>query len=325
MALFNKLKNLFSKNNNLDKEKDYDKALLASRNFFTEKLNALASKYRNVDENFIEELTQILIMSDISVNTVDKIVENTKTILLKNNFIDEKIIKEIVVDEIYKNYANEKIVKTTLNIQKNVLNIFLMVGVNGTGKTTSIAKLAYYLKQNNYKVAVCASDTFRAAAVEQLKIWSTRADVEFISSENSKDPSAVIFQAIDYCHKNQVEILICDSAGRLENKVNLMNELAKMTKTISKKVENAPQEILLTIDATTGQNGINQAKVFKEVCGVTGIILTKMDGTSKGGIVLSIHNELNLPVKFIGLGEKLTQLKPFDLDFYIYNLVKDLT
>ena len=217
-------------------------------------------------------------------------------------------------------YLKGEIVNNNFNIQKDDLSVFLFVGVNGVGKTTTIAKIAHRLKNEGKKVLLAAGDTFRAGAVDQLEIWAERVGVDIVIKKGATDPSSVIFDAIKKAKEDKYDVLLCDTAGRLQNKVNLMKELEKMNRVIQREVENGPHETLLVIDATTGQNGLSQAEAFMEVTNISGVILTKLDGTSKGGIVLAIRDKYNLPIKMIGLGEKMEDLEYFDLEDYIGGL-----
>lgn len=313
--------NVFEKDNTLDK---YVAGLDKSRAGFAAKVNNLFKSSKNIDEEFFEELENILIMSDIGVEMVMKIVDEIKHQVRQNNITDEKEIKEIIADRMFVIYSNWSHVKTSLNIEPNRLNVILMIGVNGAGKTTTISKLANLLKGQGKKVMVAAGDTFRAGAVEQLGVWADRIGIECVMPEKEgQDPASVMFDACKRAKEENVDVLICDTAGRLQNKINLMNELEKIRKVIEREIPGAPHETLLVIDSTTGQNGVSQAKNFTDVAPITGIVLTKLDGTSKGGIVLAVKEYLNIPVKYIGLGEKMDDLQEFDLDKYIYGLLKD--
>ncbi|MBN0970497.1 signal recognition particle-docking protein FtsY [Mycoplasma phocoeninasale] len=303
----------------------YIAGLSKSNSSFTESIKQLQNKYNEINEEFFEELEEILIMADISIKLVQIIINECKKEVKNENISDPKLIGEIIADKLFTIYTSNSIIDTSLNIEKGRLNVILVVGVNGSGKTTSISKIANKLILENNKVLIAAADTFRAAAVEQLEIWSKRVGADIVKpNENEKDPAAVVYRAIDKAQAENYDVLIIDTAGRLQNKVNLMSELAKLNKVLANKVPDAPHESLLVLDATTGQNGITQAKVFGEATPLSGIVLTKMDGTSKGGIVLTIKDELNLAVKYVGLGEQVTDLAEFDLDSYIYGLMKGL-
>lgn len=301
----------------------YDKGLEKSRKEFVSNLSMLGIKYTKVSDEYFDELEQLLIMADIGVNTVFDFMEKLKKRVKQENIIDTKYLNEVIVDELFIIYVNGDSLSDKINIQENGPTVILMVGVNGVGKTTTIAKLAHKYHLQGKKVMMIAGDTFRAGAVEQLKIWAERTESLFYGKDNI-DPAGVIYDGLEQARKENCDIVLVDTAGRLQNKVNLMNELEKINKVVNKIIPGAPHETLLVIDAATGQNGILQAKAFKEITNITGIVLTKMDGTAKGGIVLAIKEEVNLPVKFIGLGEKMDDLETFDIENYIYGLFKDL-
>ncbi len=325
MGLFNKFKEMVSKKDikNNDDIETYDKGLEKTRKEFVSKLSLLGIKYTKIDEEYFEELENLLIMADIGVNTVMNFMDRIRKRVKEENITDTKYLNEVIIDELLIIYVNNNILSDKINIQDTPPTVVLMVGVNGVGKTTTIAKLAYKYKSEGKKVMMIGADTFRAGAVEQLKMWSEKIDCLFYGRDNS-DPASVIFDGLEIAKKESADIVFIDTAGRLHNKVNLMNELEKINKVIGRIIPSAPHETLLVIDATTGQNGIMQAESFKSITNITGIVLTKLDGTAKGGIVLAIKESVNLPVKFIGLGEKMTDLKPFDIENYIYGLFKDM-
>lgn len=326
MGLFDKLKNIVTKKEDIEEKenlKDYEKGLEKTRDEFVSKLNLLGIKYNKVNEEYFEELEQILIMADIGVNTVFDFLDRLKERVKKENITDTKYLNEVIVDELFIIYVNNESLSDKINLAEEGPTVILMVGVNGVGKTTSIAKLAYKYKNEGKKVMMIAGDTFRAGAVEQLKDWSEKTGTLFFGSE-SKDPAGVIFDGLAKAKEENVDIVLVDTAGRLQNKVNLMQELEKINRIIDRQIPGAPHEVLLVIDATTGQNGILQAKSFGEITNITGIVLTKLDGTAKGGIVLAIKEAVGIPVKFIGLGEKMEDLKPFDIEAYIYGLFKGM-
>ena len=303
----------------------YVAGLDKSSETFSSRMNALAARYREIDDNYFEELENILIMSDVGVNMVMTIVDEIKKEVRLNNIKDPREINEIIADKMFVIYANDSIMTTKLNYAKEGLTVILMVGVNGAGKTTTIGKLAHKIMEEDHKkVMVAAGDTFRAGAIDQLAVWAERLGIECVTGKEGGDPSSVIFDGLKRAKEAHADVLICDTAGRLQNKVGLMKELEKMNRIIKREVPDGPQETLLVIDATTGQNGVNQAVEFSKITDITGIVLTKMDGTAKGGIVLSIKDMLNIPVKFIGLGEKIDDLQEFDLEQYIYGLCHDL-
>lgn len=323
MGFFKNIKETFLGKSTKQNEK-YVAGLDKSNNSFSSKINELAARYREIDEDYFEELENILIMSDVGVNMVMKIVDEIKKEVRLSNITDPKEINEIIIDKMFVIYANDSFMTTRLNYDNDDLTVILMVGVNGAGKTTTIAKLASRIKQEGKSVMLAAGDTFRAGAIDQLDVWAKRLDITCIKGKEGSDPSSVVFDALKQAKEQGVDVLICDTAGRLQNKVNLMNELEKMNRIIKRVVPNGPQETLLVIDATTGQNGVSQAVEFSKITDITGIVLTKMDGTAKGGIVLSIKDSLNIPVKFIGLGEKIDDLQEFDLEQYIYGLCRNL-
>lgn len=319
MGLISFLKNKFSKKEN--KNEKYVAGLDKSRKNFSSKLFLLTKKYSKVNEEYFEELEQILIEADVGVSLALDIVEATKKETNEQKITDPQLINELLVDKMFVSYAQQgDNIINEIQFQKEGPTVLLVVGVNGVGKTTTIAKLAYrYIKQGK-KVLLVAGDTFRAGATEQLTVWSQRLGCDIVVGKENQDPSSVCYDGMKKAKENNIDLVICDTAGRLQNKTNLMQELAKMKKVISKEIPSAPHEVFLIIDATTGQNGVLQAKAFKECTTLTGVVITKMDGTSKGGIILAIRDELGVPVRFIGLGEKMDDLEEFDLDQYLYGL-----
>ena len=313
MGLFNKIKSTFSKNKEATL---YDKGLSKSRSEFATELSKLSSKYKNIDDNYFEELENILIMSDIGINTVMKFVDKLKHRAHEEEITDSNVLKEIIVDELLIMYVNNGVMSSKINYNNDGPTVILFVGVNGVGKTTSIGKIAK-------KIMLASGDTFRAGAREQLVEWGLRVGVDVVTN-NSKDPSAVIYDSINKAIKEGYDVVLVDTAGRLQNKVNLMNELGKINNVIKKLIPSAPHETLLVIDATTGQNGISQAKAFNEVTDITGIVLSKLDSSAKGGIVLAIKEEVGIPVKFASFGEGEDDLEAFDIEKYVYGLFKDL-
>ena len=324
MGFFSKVKEKFVGKSAKQNDK-YVAGLDRSNTTFSDRINELAARFREINDEYFEELENILIMSDVGVSMVMKIVAEIKNEVRLQNITNPKEINEIIVDKMFVIYANDSVMTTKINYADEGLTVILMVGVNGAGKTTTIGKLANRITQDeSKKVMVAAGDTFRAGAIDQLAVWANRVGVEIVKGHEGGDPSAVFFDALKQAKEKNVDVLICDTAGRLQNKVNLMKELEKMNRIIKREVPDAPHETLLVIDATTGQNGVSQAVEFSKITDVTGLVLTKMDGTAKGGIVLSIKDQLNLPVKFIGLGEQVDDLQEFDLDQYIYGLCKNL-
>ena len=322
MGLYNKFKNIFSKKEEKEVE-TYEKGLEKTRKEFTSKIGILNSKYKKVSPEYFEELEEILIMADIGVNTVMEFIDKLKKRVKHENITDSNDLKEVIIDEMFIIYVNNQIVVNKINYSESGPTVVLFVGVNGVGKTTTIAKIAHKLDNEGKKVLIVAADTFRAGAVEQLNEWGKKLNIEVVSN-SSTDPSSVIYDGVTKALDEEYDVVLVDTAGRLQNKVNLMNELEKMNKVIGKLIPGAPHETLLVVDATTGQNGISQAKSFKEITNITGIVLTKLDGTAKGGIVLAIKEAVDIPVKFVGLGETMDDLQTFDIEKYIYGLFKDM-
>lgn len=285
------------------------KGLEKTRKGISQQIDNILKSYRKIDEELFEELEEVLITSDIGVNTSFRIIEELKDIVKQRKLEDAVVIKTLLKEQLIQildeGYNNK------LNIEPTP-SIILVVGVNGVGKTTTIGKLSYRLKNSGKKVLIAAGDTFRAAAIEQLTEWANRSGVDIVAHSEGADPAAVIFDGIQAAKSRNADVLICDTAGRLHNKKNLMNELNKIFRVVEKEYPNATREVLLVVDATTGQNAVFQAKTFKEACDITGIALTKLDGTAKGGVVLAVQSELNVPVKLVGVGEKIDDLQDFD-------------
>ena len=323
MSFFTKLKDKFTKKTDDEVTTKYEKGLEKTRKEFVSKLNLLGIKYTKIDDEYFEELEQLLIMADIGVNTVMNFMDRLKSRVKSEHITDTKTLNEVIIDELFIIYVEGESLTDKIKMAESGPTVILMVGVNGVGKTTTIGKLANKYNEEGKKVMLIAADTFRAGAVEQLKVWADRTNSVFYGKENT-DPAGVIYDGLEMAKKEAADIVLIDTAGRLQNKVNLMKELEKMNKVIAKIIPGAPHETLLVIDATTGQNGIMQAKSFKEITNITGIVLTKLDGTAKGGIVLAIKEDVKIPVKFIGLGEGINDLKPFDIESYIYGLFKDM-
>ena len=328
MGFFDKLKKIVNREKDTFSNKEematYDKGFEKTRKEMTDKLNNLSKKYKKVNEEYFEELEEILIMADIGVNTVMSFMERLVDRAKREKITDPENLKELIVDELFIIYVNDEILVDKINYNIDGPTVILFVGVNGVGKTTTIAKIAKREKDSGKKVMMVAGDTFRAGAIEQLVSWGEKIDVKVVSSQENSDPSSVIYKALEEAKKESYDVVLIDTAGRLQNKVNLMNELEKINRVIGKLIDGAPSETLLVIDATTGQNGVSQAKQFKEITNITGIVLTKLDGTAKGGIVLAIKEEVNIPVKFIGLGEGMNDLMIFDIEKYIYGLFNEL-
>lgn len=301
----------------------FKEGLSKTRNQFTSKVNDLVAKYRKVDEDFFEELEEILLQADVGFETVTELMDSLRFEVQRKNIKNTSGIQSVISEKLVEIYNAGEDDVTELQLEESDLSVILFVGVNGVGKTTTIGKLAHRLKGEGKNVMLAAGDTFRAGAIEQLQVWGDRVGVEVIKQSEGSDPAAVMYDAVRAAKSRGVDVLICDTAGRLQNKVNLMNELEKIHRVISREIPNAPHEVLLALDATTGQNALVQAQTFKEVTNVTGIVLTKLDGTAKGGIVLAIRNKLHIPVKFVGLGEQMDDLQPFDAEKYVYGLFAD--
>ena len=309
MGFFTQIKEKLVGKSTKQNEK-YVVGLDKSSETFSDRINELAARFREINDEYFEELENILIMADVGVSMVMKIVSEIKTEVRIRNITDPREINDIIVDKMFVIYANESVMSTKINYSAEGLTVILMVGVNGAGKTTTIGKLAHRIVHDEgKKVVVAAGDTFRAGAIDQLAVWAERVGVDIVKGKEGGDPSAVVFDALNKAKETEADVLICDTAGRLQNKVNLMNELEKMNRIIKRVVPEGPHETLLVVDATTGQNGVSQAIEFSKITDITGIVLTKMDGTAKGGIVLSIKDQLNIPVKFIGLGEQVDDLQ----------------
>ncbi|MGY6210235.1 signal recognition particle-docking protein FtsY [Cytobacillus firmus] len=323
MSFFKKLKERITKQTDSVTEKFKD-GLTKTRDNFSNKVNDLVSRYRKVDEEFFEELEEILIGADVGFDTVMELVDELRREVKRKNIQDPREVQAVISEKLVDIYDSAGETSTELNIQTDGLTVILFVGVNGVGKTTTIGKLAHKFKSEGKNVLLAAGDTFRAGAIEQLEVWGERVGVDVIKQGAGSDPAAVMYDAVQSAKSRKADILICDTAGRLQNKVNLMKELEKVKRVIEREVPGAPHEVLLVLDATTGQNAMIQAKTFKEATDVSGIVLTKLDGTAKGGIVLAIRNELEIPVKFVGLGEKMDDLQEFNAEQYVYGLFADI-
>lgn len=320
MGILSKLKDAFTRNKDKDR---YLKGLTRSKKSFADRIRALALGFSGVNDAFLEDLMETLLEADLGIETAEKIVNE-----VENRAIDQRMKKfdEIVdclISVMRELYGEDD--KDLIQENPDGPTVILMVGVNGSGKTTTCAKLTKYLQQDNRRIVLAAGDTFRAGAIEQLARWADKLGVHCVKGKENSDPSATMVDGCRYAKQENADYLICDTAGRLQNKTNLMKELEKMHRVINREIAGAPHEVWLVLDATTGQNGISQAKLFLESTNVSGIVLTKMDGTAKGGIVIAIRSLLGVPVKFIGLGEKEDDLRPFDIDSYLYGLCEDLT
>ena len=282
-------------------------SLKKTKENISSKINLVINQFTKIDEDLLEELEETLIMADIGINTSEKICTSLRKEIKKQGLKTPDEVKKALKQIIFQILDCDN----TLNINSKP-SIILVVGVNGVGKTTTIGKLTYKMSLQNKKTLIAAADTFRAAAIDQLEVWSKRTDSDIIKKQEGSDPASVIFDAISAAKARQTDIIICDTAGRLHNKSNLMAELGKMGRIIKKELPNANQEILLVLDATTGQNALNQAKEFNKILDITGIVITKLDGSAKGGIILAIKDTLNIPIKYVGLGEGIDDLEPFD-------------
>ena len=320
MGLFKFLKEKFAKKNNVETN-TYVKGMEKSRANFASKLDELSLKYKTVNQDYFDSLEEILIEADVGVNLTIRLIEEVLEQSKQENIKDPKTINELLVDKMFLDYATKgSDIQSDIKFVENGVTVLLVCGVNGVGKTTSIAKLAYRYINMGKKVVLAAADTFRAGATEQLQVWASRLSCPIVIGKPDSDPASVAYEGAKKAKEINADLLIVDTAGRLHNKVNLMNELAKISRVIGKEIPGSPHEAFLIIDATTGQNGLMQAKQFLDCVKLSGIVITKMDGTSKGGIILAIRDELGLPVRFIGLGEKMEDLQEFDLDKYLYGL-----
>ncbi|MGX7199957.1 signal recognition particle-docking protein FtsY [Enterococcus nangangensis] len=328
MGFFDKIKRAFSGEKpaeELKTEEKYEKGLEKTRKTFSQRMNELFANFRTVDEDFFEELEETLIEGDVGFQTALDITDALRQEVKLQNVKKSDDVQRVIVEKLVDLYEAQGLNEVNaLNLQAEGPTVILFVGVNGVGKTTSIGKLAHQYKEEGKKVLMAAADTFRAGAIDQLVVWGERADVPVVRGKAGGDPAAVVFDAVKRAKEEHADILLVDTAGRLQNKVNLMKELEKIKRVIQRELPEAPHEVLLVVDATTGQNALVQAKQFKETTDVTGIVLTKLDGTAKGGIVLAIRNELHLPVKLVGLGEGIDDLAPFDPNEFVYGLFKDL-
>ena len=322
MGLISFLKEKFSKKKDNEKveAEAYSKGMEKSRANFSNKLTSLSKKYKKVNQEYFEELEEILIESDVGVNLALKVIEEVLEKSKKQKINDSEEINELLIETLFEGYMDKGDSPTDIIFREEGPTVLLVVGVNGVGKTTTIAKLAHRYREIGKKVMLVAADTFRAGATEQLQIWADRLNIPLIKGTNNADPASVAYDGVKKAKQENYDLVIVDTAGRLQNKQNLMDELSKIRRVMSKEVPDSPHETFLIIDATTGQNGVIQAKAFAEVTKLTGVVITKMDGTSKGGIILAIRDELGTPVRFIGLGEKMEDLKEFDIDSYLYGL-----
>lgn len=327
MGLFDKIKKAFTGEQQVETTEvteKYEKGLEKTRKTFSQRMNELFANFRTVDEDFFDELEEVLIGADVGFESAMEITDALRQEVKLKNAKASNEVQQVIIEKMVEIYEKGDTDKPEVNFNTEGLTVILMVGVNGVGKTTTIGKMAHLYQQEGKKVMLAAGDTFRAGAIEQLHVWGERVGVEVVSGKAGGDPAAVVFDAVKEAKRQEADILFVDTAGRLQNKVNLMNELEKMKRIIGREIPDGPHEVLLVLDATTGQNAMNQAKQFKQTTDVTGIVLTKLDGTAKGGIVLAIRKELDIPVKFVGLGESMDDLQLFDPNEYIYGLFSEL-
>lgn len=321
MSFFKRLKeSIASKTESVTKQ--FKDGLEKSRKGFVEKVSELVTRRKKIDEEFFEELEEILIGADVGVNTVMNLIEDLRSEVKKQKIEDPAALQPVLSEKLVGLLRGDE--NNEIRLNPDGITVILFVGVNGVGKTTTIGKLAHYYKQQGKNVIMAAGDTFRAGAIEQLEVWGNRVGVEVIKQQAGSDPAAVMFDAVQAAKQRGADILLCDTAGRLQNKSNLMEELNKIYRVIQREIPGAPHEVLMVLDATTGQNALSQAKLFGEKSGVTGLVLTKLDGTAKGGIVIAIRQELSLPVKLVGLGEKMEDLQKFDSEQFVHGLFAGL-
>mgnify|MGYP000064839720 CR=1 FL=1 len=323
MSFFKKLKERISTKTEEVTTK-FKEGLTKTSTAFVEKVEDLISRRKKIDEEFYEELEEILISSDVGVNTVMTMIDDLRKEVRVRKLEEPADLQPVLSEKLVEMLSGDAGNDSKLHLPDSGPAVVLFVGVNGVGKTTTIGKLAHRFKQEGKKVLLAAGDTFRAGAIEQLEVWGERVGVDVIKHQAGSDPAAVMFDAVQAAKTRGVDVLLCDTAGRLQNKVNLMEELNKIYRVIGREIPNAPHEVLLVLDATTGQNALSQAKLFGEKTGVSGLVLTKLDGTAKGGIVVAIRQEMNIPVKFVGLGEKMDDLQEFDSEQFVHALFAGL-
>ncbi|PZD93297.1 signal recognition particle-docking protein FtsY [Paenibacillus sambharensis] len=322
MSFFKRLKESISSKTEAVTNK-FKEGLEKTRTALVERVEELVIRRKKIDEAFYEELEEILIGADVGVNTVMDLIDELRVEVKKRKIEDAAELQPVLSEKLVGLLRGEENPKLNMAPEGSI-TVLLFVGVNGVGKTTTIGKLAHRFKSQGKRVLMAAGDTFRAGAIEQLEVWGERVGVDVIKQQAGSDPAAVMYDAVQAAKQRGVDVLLCDTAGRLQNKTNLMEELNKIFRVIQREIPNAPHEVLLVLDATTGQNALSQAKLFGEKSGVTGLVLTKLDGTAKGGIVVAIRNELNLPVKFVGLGEKMDDLQEFDSEQFVHALFAGL-
>ena len=331
MGLFDRIKRAFTGEDPIVKEESkqeevvlekYDKGMEKSRKNFSDRIADLFTGFRELDEEFYEDLEETLISADVGFNMTIALTDAIRDEIESQNVYKGEDVKRVMIETMVKVYEDHEHENVSLNENPDGPTVILFVGVNGVGKTTSVGKIGYQLKESGKKVIMAAADTFRAGAVEQLSVWGQRLDIPVVTGIDQGDPASVVFDAVKAAKEGNYDYLLVDTAGRLQTKANLMQELAKIKRIIERENPNGVQEVLLVLDATTGQNALIQAKQFNEPTEITGLVLTKLDGTAKGGVILSIRYELDIPVKFIGLGEGANDLQPFNAEEYMFNLVK---
>lgn len=335
--LFAKIKNLKKKKDNgenlllksdtkKEREANFDQGLKRTNNFFTNSLDKIIYKNVVIDEELFHKIEETLLAMDVGNYATNKIISVIKNEVKCQNIDNPDLIKQIIIDKLFVYYIQDTIVQTNLNLKSNETNVILFFGVNGVGKTTTIAKVANFLQKNNLKICLIAGDTFRAGAIEQLDLWAKKLNIKiFKPIKPNQDPASVIYDGVKWANENKFNVVLCDTSGRLQTKINLMNELKKINNVIKKFNPNQPCEALLVVDATIGQSGLIQAKCFSELVKVTGIILTKIDSTSGGGIIFAIKDNFNLPLKFLCFGEKIEDIEVFDLEKFIKAMLKNFS
>ncbi|MDT2769159.1 signal recognition particle-docking protein FtsY [Globicatella sulfidifaciens] len=335
MGLFDRIRRAFTGEDTVIKEIEqpvedqivfdtYDKGMEKTRKNFSDRINDLFSSFREIDEEFYEDLEEAFISADVGFQMTMALTDAIRDELEARNVYKANEVKQVMLEKMVQIYEKDGQERNDIRLNPDGPTVILFVGVNGVGKTTSVGKIGYQLKQDGHKVLLAAADTFRAGAIEQLNVWGERLGIPVVTGKAQSDPASVVFDAVKKANEEHYDYLLVDTAGRLQTKANLMQELAKIKRIIERENPNGVQEVLLALDATTGQNALIQAKQFNETTEITGLVLTKLDGTAKGGVVLSIRYELDIPVKYIGLGEKATDLQKFDAEQYMYSLIKDV-
>ncbi|MBG9983775.1 signal recognition particle-docking protein FtsY [Aerococcaceae bacterium DSM 111022] len=335
MGLFDRIKRAFTGEDAVVKEEiekesspivfdKYDKGMEKTRKNFSDRIADLFSGFREIDEDFYEDLEEAFISADVGFNMTIALTDAIRDNIEEQNVTRMDDVKRVVIETMVRIYEQNESGTHELNTNPDGPTVILFVGVNGVGKTTSVGKIGYQLKQDGHKVLMAAADTFRAGAVEQLNVWGERLDIPVVTGPEQGDPASVVFDAVTQANKENYDYVLVDTAGRLQTKANLMKELEKIKRIIERENPNGVQEVLLVLDATTGQNALIQAKQFNEATEITGLVLTKLDGTAKGGVVLGVRYDLDIPVKYVGLGEQATDLQVFDAENYMFNLIKDV-